>query len=278
MLAMRKASPFFRGLAGLRGKKQVNLGFGKINEVQMVFFSEMKTSQREIEEKEEEKEAEETEIEIEQEDIEEKLADFKNTQFDQKGAYVAPGHEKSVKTYQCMTKTFCSFLLYANCCYGFIQLLLTNLTFLMKKGRFVADDCGWSCVWNGGYWGVHKTHKIRALHDPLEADRLPLASFKGAVGRGVQSLQGTKSFTLNGVINVQQFPEYELSNRDMDLEGFKPIFLIEYAHRTLGNIIGGIFILPFLYFWSKNRLGPKLKRNLFLLLLMVAKYWLKFLF
>jgi len=39
----------------------------------------------------------------------------------------------------------------------------------------------------------------------------------------------------------QQFPEYQLYNRHMDLEGFKQIFYWEYVHRILGRVIGLLF-------------------------------------
>ena len=48
--------------------------------------------------------------------------------------------------------------------------------------------------------------------------------------------------------DYQQFPEFQLVNRDMTLSGFKFIFLMEYAHRVLGRLIGLVFLLPFIYF------------------------------
>ena len=60
----------------------------------------------------------------------------------------------------------------------------------------------------------------------------------------------------------QQFPEFRLMNRDMDLEGFKSIFWLEYIHRIWGRAIGVIFFLPFLFFlwkgWIDKSLVPKL--------------------
>lgn len=49
----------------------------------------------------------------------------------------------------------------------------------------------------------------------------------------------------------KQFPEYQL-NLDMDLDGFKSIFFLEYVHRVWGRMIGLLFLLPFLYFLVKG--------------------------
>lgn len=60
----------------------------------------------------------------------------------------------------------------------------------------------------------------------------------------------------------QKFPEFQLKNSSMDLEGFKGIFWFEYAHRLLGRSIGMIFLLPMIYFWFKKKIDrvliPKL--------------------
>ena len=46
----------------------------------------------------------------------------------------------------------------------------------------------------------------------------------------------------------QQFPEYQQTNQNLTLEGFKQIFYWEYGHRVLGRLIGLAFFLPFLVF------------------------------
>jgi len=60
----------------------------------------------------------------------------------------------------------------------------------------------------------------------------------------------------------QQFPEYQRVNHQMDLSGFKSIFLFEYAHRVLGRLIGLIFFIPFMYFLIRKKIAagyiPKL--------------------
>jgi cytochrome c oxidase assembly protein subunit 15 len=54
----------------------------------------------------------------------------------------------------------------------------------------------------------------------------------------------------------KQFPEYYLINKQkgMDLEGFKQIYFIEWAHRILARSIGGIFMGPLAYFWYRGYL------------------------
>ena len=60
----------------------------------------------------------------------------------------------------------------------------------------------------------------------------------------------------------KQYPEYQKTNLDMSLDGFKSIFMYEYLHRLLGRLIGVLFALPMLYFFLRRRvrngLGPKL--------------------
>ena len=68
----------------------------------------------------------------------------------------------------------------------------------------------------------------------------------------------------------QQFPEYKLLNQDMTLGGFKSIFWYEYSHRMLGRLIGGVYLLPMLYFFARRAvpswLAPRLLGLLGLLL------------
>ncbi len=56
----------------------------------------------------------------------------------------------------------------------------------------------------------------------------------------------------------QQYPEYLLKNRGMDVEGFKSIFWLEYFHRLLGRGIGVLFALPFLFFLLSRRIDKPL--------------------
>ena len=56
----------------------------------------------------------------------------------------------------------------------------------------------------------------------------------------------------------RQTPEFQKINYQMDVEGFKNIFWFEYAHRILGRMIGVIFLLPLLYFISRQRIDKAL--------------------
>lgn len=46
----------------------------------------------------------------------------------------------------------------------------------------------------------------------------------------------------------QQTPEFRHINFDMDVEGFKGIFWLEYLHRVLGRLLGFAFSIPLVYF------------------------------
>ena len=60
----------------------------------------------------------------------------------------------------------------------------------------------------------------------------------------------------------QQFPEYQLKNFGMSLGEFKSIFWFEYGHRLLGRSIGIIFLLPFLFFLIRGKIGRALAPRL----------------
>jgi len=64
----------------------------------------------------------------------------------------------------------------------------------------------------------------------------------------------------------QQFPEYQKINTGMQLAEFKMIFFWEYLHRLLGRLIGLVFIIPFVIFWTKKWFNPKQKKQLLILL------------
>lgn len=53
-------------------------------------------------------------------------------------------------------------------------------------------------------------------------------------------------------------PQYDLLNRGMNLDEFKPIYLWEWGHRLLGRIIGLAFFVPLLAFWATGRLRGRL--------------------
>jgi cytochrome c oxidase assembly protein subunit 15 len=52
----------------------------------------------------------------------------------------------------------------------------------------------------------------------------------------------------------------------LDVEGFKKIYFVEWAHRIVARSIGGIFMGPLAYFWFRGYLQPKLKKILLFLL------------
>jgi len=52
----------------------------------------------------------------------------------------------------------------------------------------------------------------------------------------------------------------------MDVEWFKQIYFIEWAHRIVARSIGVIFMVPLAYFWYRGYLKSKLKTTLLALL------------
>jgi len=63
----------------------------------------------------------------------------------------------------------------------------------------------------------------------------------------------------------QAFPEYQVVNQGMTVEGFKSIFYFEYFHRVLGRLIGLIFLVPFLIFWYKGAIRKPLIPHMIIL-------------
>jgi cytochrome c oxidase assembly protein subunit 15 len=60
----------------------------------------------------------------------------------------------------------------------------------------------------------------------------------------------------------QKFPEYLLAADKIDLQGFKRIFFVEWAHRAYGNAIGLLFGLPMIYFWARGCFRAPMKRRM----------------
>jgi cytochrome c oxidase assembly protein subunit 15 len=56
----------------------------------------------------------------------------------------------------------------------------------------------------------------------------------------------------------RETPQFQRVFSGMDLAGFKGIFWWEYLHRLLGRVIGLVFLLPFLFFYLKNKLSKPL--------------------
>ncbi len=59
-------------------------------------------------------------------------------------------------------------------------------------------------------------------------------------------------------LQYQQYPEYQKINQGMTLAGFQRIYLVEYAHRLLGRLLGLVFLLPLLVFMVKGWLSRAL--------------------
>ena len=68
----------------------------------------------------------------------------------------------------------------------------------------------------------------------------------------------------------RQFPEYKLINHSITLAEFRFIYLMEFAHRLSGRMIGLIFLAPFLIFLYLGKLPVGLTAKLWLLFLMGA--------
>ena len=56
----------------------------------------------------------------------------------------------------------------------------------------------------------------------------------------------------------RESPQFRQVFPAMDVEGFKGIFWWEYIHRLLGRVIGLVFLVPFLFFYFRNRLSRPL--------------------
>lgn len=70
----------------------------------------------------------------------------------------------------------------------------------------------------------------------------------------------------------KKFPEYQKINihNDFMLDDYKFIYFWEWFHRFIGRIIGLIFIIPFVYFLIKKRLGSATIKKCIVLLVMGA--------
>ena len=75
---------------------------------------------------------------------------------------------------------------------------------------------------------------------------------------------------LEAFSKYQQFPEYRQVNTGMSLAEFKQIFLVEYAHRILGRLIGLVFLLPFLFFLFARKIERGLLPKLVALFILGA--------
>ncbi len=63
----------------------------------------------------------------------------------------------------------------------------------------------------------------------------------------------------------QESPEFKLVNSTMTLQEFKPLFWWEYIHRSIGNIIGFIFLGGFIYFLARKKFTKEILPKMILL-------------
>jgi heme a synthase len=60
-------------------------------------------------------------------------------------------------------------------------------------------------------------------------------------------------------------PQYRELNAGMSLQEFKTIFWWEWSHRLLGRVIGGVYLLPFLWFLWRGVLSAELRLRLWII-------------
>nr|CAD7263088.1 unnamed protein product [Timema shepardi] len=60
----------------------------------------------------------------------------------------------------------------------------------------------------------------------------------------------------------QQYPEFQIKNKDITLEQFKWIWWMEYSHRMWGRAIGAIFLVPATVFWYKGWFRQVMKKRI----------------
>lgn len=65
----------------------------------------------------------------------------------------------------------------------------------------------------------------------------------------------------------KQYPEFQKVNAHFALEQFKQIYFWEYLHRLLGRLTGIVFLFPFIFFYAKGWLTPRLFRQLIMVMM-----------
>jgi heme a synthase len=60
----------------------------------------------------------------------------------------------------------------------------------------------------------------------------------------------------------QTIPQYRERNAGMTLDAFKTIYWWEWSHRVLARLIGGAFLIPFLFFLWRGWIEPSLRPRL----------------
>ncbi len=67
----------------------------------------------------------------------------------------------------------------------------------------------------------------------------------------------------------KDIPQFYLLNQNMTMNEFKVIYYWEYAHRILGRILGLMFLIPFIYIYSKKILNKNYNRNFLILFILI---------
>jgi len=60
----------------------------------------------------------------------------------------------------------------------------------------------------------------------------------------------------------QAIPQYRERNAGMSLDAFKTIYWWEWSHRLLARLVGGAFLLPFLWFLWEGWIEPRMRARL----------------
>ena len=68
----------------------------------------------------------------------------------------------------------------------------------------------------------------------------------------------------------KQIPQYKLLNSYFDISDFKKIYFWEYLHRLIGRMIGLVFLIPFIYFYTKGQISKQLLPRCIMMFLLGA--------
>jgi cytochrome c oxidase assembly protein subunit 15 len=66
-------------------------------------------------------------------------------------------------------------------------------------------------------------------------------------------------------VKYQAIPQFRFVKPQMTLDEFKTIYLWEWTHRTLGRLLGIVFLFPFLWFLWRGMIEPGLRLRLWLI-------------
>ena len=129
---------------------------------------------------------------------------------------------------------------------------------------------------------ITKKHKDIVRWLDISLCVLVLMVFIGGITRLTQSgLSMTEWKPITGIIpptsllqwqyefdEYKKYPEFKNSNMKMTLTDYKKIYYWEYIHRLLGRLIGVLFLIPFTYFFIKQKINKILIKKLLFLFLM----------